>query len=108
MSDSNSQNARKYKIYSIISLALGISVLILSILFNTNDRFLDWVGNSYFLYALFAVGGALLAGIISGKKGLDSSLSGVALAGVVLCLILFVYWFLLTGWFILSIFWSRI
>jgi hypothetical protein len=102
------KNARKYKIYSITSLAVGISVLVLYILFNTNDRFLEWVSNSMFLLALFAIGAALMAGIILGKKGTSSSLKSVAIAGIGICSAFLIYWLLLTGWFILSIFWSHI
>lgn len=107
MNDSNSHYSRKNRVASVISLTVGLSALVLLIVFFRIDQFFTtWIGSKGFPYALLIVGVSLIAGIISGKKGLDSSISGIAQAGVVICTICFIIWCLFTGFLILSLCWQ--
>jgi hypothetical protein len=106
MNDSNKN--RKYQIYSIISLAIGVLTIALFSQFVTKGRFIKWYVNDFFPYALFIVGGALIAGIILGKKGTSSPFKGIAIAGIGICSAFLIYWFLLSVDYILTLFWSRI
>jgi hypothetical protein len=108
MNDSNSRNSRKYQIYSSISLAIGVSTVALFFQFVTKGRFIKWYVNDFFPYALFIVGVALIAGIVLGKKGMNSPLKGVAIAGIGICSAFLIYWLLLTVDYILTLFWSHI
>jgi hypothetical protein len=98
MNDLNSKNNRKNKIASISSLAVGISGLVLLILFFGNEHFfLIWVVSEVFPYALFLSGAVLIVGIILGKEGMNSSFLGISIAGRVICTLCFIIWCLVTG-----------
>jgi hypothetical protein len=108
MNDLNSKNNRKNKIASIVSLAVGISGLVLIVLFYSIEHlFLTWIVSEVFPYTLLLLGAVLIFGIISGKEGEKSTLEGVAIAGRVICTICLIIWVLFSGFLILSIFWSR-
>lgn len=96
----DSTDARKYKMYSIISLALGISGLAFFII-HYFIYSLYWGGYVLFQFMLLSMGAMLIAGIILGIKGKRSIFSGVAIAGILLCTISIVFWLLLVGWYIL-------